>query len=54
MCLFGRKSRSYISQGQFEFDIHEDPDLEGVVFKYEVDPFINNKIIVTGKTREFY
>jgi hypothetical protein len=36
-----------MNQGQFEFDIHEGPDLKAVVSKYEVNPFINNKVIAS-------
>jgi hypothetical protein len=35
-----------MSQGQF--DIHEGPDLNGVVSKNEVNPFINNKFIASS------
>jgi hypothetical protein len=33
-----------MSQGQFEFNIHKGPDIK-VMLKYEVIPFIDNKVI---------
>jgi hypothetical protein len=37
-----------MSQYQFEYDyIHEGPDLKCVAIKYEVSPFITNKIIAS-------
>jgi hypothetical protein len=41
-----------MSQGQFEFGIHEGPDIKDVVSKYKVCPFTNNKVIANyRKTR---
>jgi hypothetical protein len=32
-----------MEQSQFEFDIHESPDIKDVISKYEIDPLTNNK-----------
>jgi hypothetical protein len=36
-----------MNQSQFEFDIHEGPDLKDGVSKFEFNPFINNKVIAS-------
>jgi hypothetical protein len=43
-----------MSQSQFEFNIHEGPELEDVMSKYEVNPFINNKVIVRYKKNKLF
>jgi hypothetical protein len=40
-----------MSQGQFQCDIHEGADLKDKS-KYEVNPFINNKVIASYRKQE--
>jgi hypothetical protein len=40
-------SRSYTNQ--LEFDIHRGPELKDGVSRYEVYPFINNKVVASSR-----
>jgi hypothetical protein len=41
-----------MSQGQSEGNIHEGPDLNNVVCKYEVNPLVNNKLIASYSKKQ--